>query len=325
MTRSSSLLAFLLLAATAPGQAGPQKPEKVFEAKDKVHAVCFDPAGERLALGLGAGTIQLLGPSLSEQGALRGHKKAVTALDWGAGGRLCSGSRDGTARVWKLGKRTPKKASATVRFTGVEHCALGPKGKLLLTGGAKGDPALRLWKTSRGKPAKTFKGALGVTSVAWGPKGKLVASGHTDGKVRLWTARGKPRGVLAGHGKQSPVQALAFDPRGGLLASAAEDGSAILWNLRKSKGKELARLAPGGSAVRALAYGKGGAASASRWAMPAASSTSTPTLGRSRARSAVTATTSRPWRGRPTARRWPVRARREPSSFGAPKARSYRS
>lgn len=246
-----SLALTLLLTATAPGRAGPQEPTKRHETKAKVASLCFEPQGKRLAAGLGQGSIQLFDAKLSPAGELPGGDQAVTGLDWGADDLLCGSSPDG-ARLWKLGKRIPKEPAATIRGEGLLRCALGPKGKLLLTGGPEG---LRLWKTRRGKPKRAFRASAGASAIAWGTRGKQVASGH-PGQVRLWTSSGRAKGVLSGHAKESPVHALAFDPRGDSLASGGEDGVVILWDLRK--GKELARLRVG-SSVRALAFAPEGA------------------------------------------------------------------
>jgi WD40 repeat protein len=90
-----------------------------------------------------------------------------------------------------------------------------------------GDRRLRCWDLD-GTERYTVEGAHegGITCVARAVTG-LVATGGRDNAVRLWTARGRPVGALAGH--RSDVMGVAFTPDGALLASGGRDGTVRLW------------------------------------------------------------------------------------------------
>jgi WD40 repeat protein len=74
---------------------------------EKCSAAAFAPSGRRLAIGMSDGSVKIVDTDGgAEERVFRGHAGGVTCLAWSPdGARLVSGSRDGTALVWKADER----------------------------------------------------------------------------------------------------------------------------------------------------------------------------------------------------------------------------
>ncbi|MCK9900981.1 TIR domain-containing protein [Frankia sp. Cpl3] len=166
---------------------------------------------------------------------LVGHTGPVTAVAFGSGGLLATGSEDGTVRLWDTSdsRRIHQIGIPLTGHTGTVYAvAFGPGG-LLATGGLDG--TVRLWDTSSSQHAhqidRPLTGHNGpVFTVAFG-SGGLLATGGFDSTVRLWDASDPQRvrqvgAPLTGH--TFPVTAVMFGP-GGLLATGSADKTVRLW------------------------------------------------------------------------------------------------
>ncbi len=60
-----------------------------------------------------------------------------------------------------------------------------------------------------------------------GSQHRTLASGSLDRTIRLWSADGRPLGVLTGH--TDSVRSLAWSPDGRTLASGSLDTTIRLW------------------------------------------------------------------------------------------------
>jgi len=203
------------------------------------------------------------GPGSAVELSLEGHTEAVTsvALLPQGGGRLATGSRDGTVRVWdpQLGACC---AALGGHSGGVSAlAALLPQGQL-----ASGslDGTLRLWS------AETCAGAAPATperTLATGPVRALASIGDsgrlavgTDAAdVAIWHAsRGVLEARLAGHSDR--VIALAALPDGVRIASAAADGELRLWHCAR---RACVAVIAAGRLTYLAALGRGRIAAAS--------------------------------------------------------------
>nr|WP_042188789.1 RICIN domain-containing protein [Kibdelosporangium sp. MJ126-NF4] len=182
-------------------------------------------------------TLVALDPTRSTDAT--GTGAAQTVAFSADGTHMVAASRDGMARVWRLGD--PPSLLATpvelARHPGEVRAALfAPAGTPLLATSA-GDGKVRLWPTSG-----ITQGADAALSVpgptrdlgplAFSGDGSLLVTGaEPGGNVQVWNPAkpGFPLAVFGGHGQG--VEAIAFTRTGRLLATSARDGSVKLWDL----------------------------------------------------------------------------------------------
>ena len=110
----------------------------------------------------------------------------------------------------------------------LEALAVGPDGKLLLTGGTDGIP--RFWSMATGRLLHELPHHQdGVWAGVFSPDGKTVLTGGDGFKAHLWdVASGKPLGPPLAH--QGVVRAVAFSPDGKTILTGSEDGTARVWD-----------------------------------------------------------------------------------------------
>ncbi len=226
-------------------------------ATDAVAAAAEAPPSKRVRRGGGgdrAGNGVVTATAAVEEEArpvleLDGHTQAVSALAWGAGDSLVSGSWDHTLRRWDA---EAGRIASTLHTGAAVFCVAVPPGpaggSLAAFGGAGG--AVRLWDeraSSTSGPARTLASHGGwVASAAWHPASPhLFATGGHDGAVKLWDVRagggdgdggGDAPGALpapALHtlgGHEGKVCAVAWAGPGRLV-SGGEDGRVRAWDV----------------------------------------------------------------------------------------------
>jgi WD40 repeat protein len=187
---------------------------------------------------------------------LQGHADDVRAVAECAG-RVCSGSRDGTIRVWGA-------AGAAAEDPGRPLVPEGPKdavyslaawGGRLVSGHGSG--RLRVWNVATGACDEVLEGHAPRAVRALAVCGPRLASGSDDASIRLWAAPGACERALRGHA--GPVCALA-GWRGKVL-SGSGDGTIGVWDA--ATGARDAALAGHAGAVVGLAVHGGRLLSAS--------------------------------------------------------------
>lgn len=166
-------------------------------------------------------------PEESAEALLLGHAHNVCALDASADGEfVVSGSWDGSARVWRIGKW---ECDALLEgHDGSVWTVLAYDPKIIITGCA--DKLIRIFDPS-GKLLHTIKGNTDVVrALCRVPSGHAsradFASASNDGVIRLWKLDGRQVGEL--HGHESFIYSLVSLPSGELVSSG-EDRTVRIW------------------------------------------------------------------------------------------------
>lgn len=156
---------------------------------------------------------------------LRGHRHDVTSISWSnKGDALLSGSKDGTARLWRLKGRA-----------GNGH-VLGNTATLVSYPGERWGSTLlgeTPWTVANPNPVLPVIGA-----VAWSADDSLLVTSRSDAKIFVWCGRtGAALRELGGEGLEAAhareVYVLKCHPTLPHVAiSASYDGSAVVWDVR---------------------------------------------------------------------------------------------
>lgn len=166
-------------------------------------------------------------PEDNAEALLLGHTSNVCALDLDPAGKfLVSGSWDGSARIWLVGKWGNE--SVLEGHEGSVWAVLAYDSETIITGSA--DKQIRIFHPS-GKLLKTIRGSQDVIRALCRvpkshPSGADFASASNDGIIRLWTLAGRQVGEL--HGHDSFIYSLAYLPTGELVSSG-EDRTIRIW------------------------------------------------------------------------------------------------
>jgi WD40 repeat protein len=205
------------------------RPGKTLAHASPVTAVAISGDGERVATGTRAGGVFVWDADGHRLAAGRSHRLPVSALGFGPGGILVSGSDDGSVRVWDPG------ASPATRLIGelpgqVQRLAVSSAG-YVAAGGESG--VIYSWELATGRLVGALAGHTGIVSaLRYGRDGRRLFSASDEGTVRGWeSATGGARAVMAGH--RSRVQAIAISPAGHRVASVSDDGELRIWDVER--------------------------------------------------------------------------------------------
>lgn len=186
-------------------------------------------AGAPLALPAPGAPAAQLGAALSAPqlvATLRGHRHDVTSLCWSScGSALLSGSKDGTARVWRL-----KGPAGTGRVLGSTPSLVSYPGERWSSSLLGETP----WTLDNPAPS----GLPVIGAVAWSADDALIVTSRSDARLFVWCGRtGAALRELAlgpaepAHSRE--VYVLKCHPSLPHVAvSASYDGSAVVWDLR---------------------------------------------------------------------------------------------
>jgi WD40 repeat protein/tRNA A-37 threonylcarbamoyl transferase component Bud32 len=240
-----------------------------------VYTMFFSPDGTRLKSGSNDGTIKLWdaagGRELRTIRAQTGPRNVFFDATWEGtrvakgtmvfsadGGRLATGSDDGTIKLWDA--VSGQELGTLKGHTGyIESVAFSPDGNRLASGSMDG--TIKIWDVASGRLLRTLEGhTKWLTSVAFDPGGSRLASASFDGTIKLWDAGGgQELHTLKRHTRGA--QHVAFSPDGGRLASASWDQTIKLWDT--ASGRELRTLKGHTSGVTSVVFSPDGSRLAS--------------------------------------------------------------
>ncbi|MFQ5576622.1 MAG: hypothetical protein ACE5G8_06490, partial [Anaerolineae bacterium] len=235
---------------------------------DGVLSAAWTPAGDRVALGLQNGDIQLWDAETHTLlTLLSGHTEAVRRLTFDpAGTRLASAGASTAAldffsfddgangRVYLWDAATGEQLGELVGHSrGVFGLAWSPDGRALAT--ASADGSIKLWDVDTFQETATLNGHSGAARwVAWSPDAKTLASTGSNGEVFIWDIQSQTIAHrLPGH--RGEVFGAAWAGDGRRLATAGADGTVRLWD---AAGQALDVLVGHNSFVRSVAWNPDG-------------------------------------------------------------------
>ncbi len=206
--------------------------------RGRVRALAFAPDSAMLAAAVDHG-VDLLRVADGEVVGRVQHSDAVVALDFDhSGTRLLSGSRDRTARLWRLDAGAVDTAFATevATLTGhvgpVNHVAFDQSGQLALTatGGRAGELFVFDVGTGQatGTAVHTTQVGPSIKAAEFTPDGRAVLALAGTDRALVW-AFGSTRGVVTMR-QSAWAWASAFDPSGMRLVTAGDDERLRLWS-----------------------------------------------------------------------------------------------
>ena len=213
---------------------------------------------------------------LADLGGENSGAKFVTMSSDGAW--MVSISRDGTARLWDIEKKTekakldrnpqataeaddpddptPTRPSTTPPSSdapepeAVQSLAYSRDGKWIAL--AREDGKFSIRNAADGKIARELDAFSDVAAcVAFSHDSQRIAAGSFDKSIKVWNvASGELQADLAGH--TNWVFSVAFSPDGQMLASGGYDKSVKLWNIAEKK--EIATLSGHTAGVRSVVF-----------------------------------------------------------------------
>jgi WD40 repeat protein/serine/threonine protein kinase len=197
-----------------------------------VHSLVFGPGGDRLVADASAGSGST--PALLwTQGARRSvlgrpnPPQARIAVAMSPGGRIATGERGGSIRIWSPDGDGPL---AILRGHGVQihDLAFSRDGQRLLS--ASFDHSARLWDIDQPEPLRILRGHEDwVVQAVFDPGERRVVTASYDRTARVWHLDDPDHPiVLRGH--EGAVRHAGFTPEGRVV-TASLDGTVRLWSL----------------------------------------------------------------------------------------------
>jgi WD40 repeat protein/serine/threonine protein kinase len=222
-----------LAASFVPAQRAGGKGEVVVVDPDKAQLVyrfeanggqtttlAFSPDGRTLACGGGDNLIELRDAcKFTLRKMCCGHAGPVTSLTFTSDGRLVSGSRDTTVRIWD--QQSGQEMFVRRGHYGPVRCvAIEPTG-LIYSG--SDDITIKAWRAENPQESEAHRLHKGAaTAVAFSPDGSALISVGLDGAVWRIDPTGVERPRLL-HQEQRPLRQVGFLPQSQTIFVAGGD------------------------------------------------------------------------------------------------------
>ncbi len=201
-------------------------------------SLAFSPDGQTLAIGLGAGGINLWDKTAGVvtqflKGPEERYIRRVLDLAFSPDSKLlASCGEDKLVDLWDM--ETNKHLRTFIGHEDdVFSVGFSPDGKTLASSSKE---SVHSWNTQAGEEhLRSVITHTAILDVVFSPDGKTLATGNKDNTVSLWDAKtGKSLNTLIGH--KGEVSNVAFSSDGKTLASSGnEDKTVILWDTKTGK------------------------------------------------------------------------------------------
>lgn len=162
---------------------------------------------------------------------MQGHTDEVLAAAFSPmGGKIVTGSMDGTIRLWDTASGRENKRSTF--NSPVKAVAFSPNGKLVVAAAENGTVRLVDVETWQMHPTRFSAGPLPVRSVAFSPDGSKIITAGENKLAQIWdTSSGKLVGSLGNHHK-GPLFSAFFSSSGTNVVTASDDWRATVWSIK---------------------------------------------------------------------------------------------
>jgi len=155
------------------------------------------------------------------------HQGYIWALAALSDGRMASGGRDGTVRIWK----SDGELAGTLVGHGQSVLGLVEVSEGIIASISR-DRTLRLWDVTSSCCLRSATAHRAATLSIARLSNQLLATGGADHSIQLWSERGEHLRSIVGHeGWVWGLAALDHD----VLASVSEDRSMRIWDLRHDR------------------------------------------------------------------------------------------
>ncbi|KIM35808.1 hypothetical protein M413DRAFT_32265 [Hebeloma cylindrosporum] len=171
---------------------------------------------------------------------MNGHTAPVNCVAFSPdGGRIVSGSTDGTIRIWDMEGNQMGEPFREYTLS----VAFSPDGKWVVSG--SGASTVRIWDVETGKSVgERLRGHIDwVQSAAFSPDGRRIVSGSGYGTIWIWDVETGNQVGEPFHGHTGWVMSVAFSPDGkwGSFGLAGHDSSDLGCGDGEASGRTIAR------------------------------------------------------------------------------------